>query len=170
MSQAPLDDLTMEGYEAPRVVQFNVFLDNRVGRLLELVELFEKQSVCIAGLSIMDSADYAVIRLVCSKSGVARRHLHDHHVPFSEEEVLAVGLSHGRTLASLCRSLLQAEINMDYAYPLLIQPSGVAAVIVHTDEPDLTAQVLKRSQFLLLGEADLCQPGRSPGSSGEPSI
>lgn len=162
MSPTPLEDLTMQGYQAPRVVQFNIFLDNRVGKLLEVLELLEENGQRVAGLSIVDANDYAVIRLVACRSEVVRKLLSKAAMPFSETEVLAIQLQPPQTLAQLCRILLAAEINILYAYPLLVMPHEHPAVVLHTEDQHLTGELLYRKHFVLLGEAELDQPGSSP--------
>ena len=69
-----------------------MFLDNRVGKLRELLDIFNGQSVKLAAFSILDSADHAVIRLLTSRSELTRRLLQRHEIPFSESDVLIVEL------------------------------------------------------------------------------
>ncbi len=173
MSQAPVSDQTARGFEPPRTTQFSVFVDNRVGRLLEVIEVFHGKPLVLAGLSVVDSADHSVVRLVTSHGDLARRLLERHQLPFSEVGILAVEIGEGRSLAEMCRSLLAAELSIHYAYPLLVRPRGLPAIAIHTDDPLLSAQILRRKLFTLLGENDLGDnaprntPG--PGTPGGPS-
>jgi hypothetical protein len=168
MSQLPISDGTELGYEPPRNVQFSVFIDNRVGQLLELLSVFDRQALVVAGFSIIDSADYAVVRIVTSKSDLARRLLQRHKHPFSENDILAVELASNQTLQRLCSCLLQAELNIHHAYPLQVQPRGLPVIALHTDDQTMASQVLVRKLFTLLGENDLGDnashntPGPSP--------
>jgi len=155
MSTAGLSDLTARGYEPPIVVQFGVFLDNRVGKLRELVEVFEGHALTVAAFSVIDSADHAVVRLVTSRSELARRLLDRHGMPYSESDVLAVELGPGQSLATLCECLVQAELSIQYAYPIICQPHGNPALILHSDDHHMACQVLRRKMFTLLGENDL---------------
>ena len=64
---------TAESYAPPSVRQFSVFLDNRVGKLLEMVELFDDASdVHLCGFSVLESSDYAVVRIIPSNADAAR--------------------------------------------------------------------------------------------------
>ena len=152
---------TMQGYEPPFNTQFSVFLDNRCGKLLELVEIFDGQSLDVVALSVVDSADHAVVRLVTSRSDLARQLLKQHGMPFSEAEILAVEVRPGRSLAQLCMFLLSAELNIHFAYPLMMRPHGVCAIALHTDDQLLAGQILRRKMFTLLGENDMIDPGSS---------
>jgi hypothetical protein len=174
MSQAPVSDQTARGFEPPRNTQFSVFVDNHVGRLLEVIEVFHGKPLVLAGLSVVDSADHSVVRLLTSHGDLARRLLERHQLPFSEVGILAVELGEGKTLAEMCRCLLAAELSIHYAYPLLVRPRGLPAIAIHTDDPLLSAQILRRKLFTLLGENDLGDnasrntPG-SPNGPGGPS-
>jgi len=90
MAQAPVAEQTGFRFEPPRNTQFSVFLDQRVGRLLDLMEIFSGQALTVAGLSVVDSADHAVVRIITSRGELARRLLNRHNLPFSEAAVVAV--------------------------------------------------------------------------------
>ena len=83
---------TARGYEPPFNTQFSVFLDNRVGKLLELVDVFDGHSIRLVGLSVIDSADHAVVRLITNDGEQARGLLRSHHMPYSESDILVVKL------------------------------------------------------------------------------
>ncbi len=163
MTQLPVEDQTMHGYEPPMNTQFNVFLDNRVGRMMELMDLLHGQAIRVAAFMVNDSADYAVQRLVVTRPDDARRLLQHAHWPFSETEVLAVALPAGVTLVDLCRALVQAEVNILYAYPLLARPQQRPGIVLHTDDQTISGRVLRRKGFVLLGEKELAQPDDQGG-------
>lgn len=155
MGQLSVNDQIAQGYQPPYNTQFSAFLDNRCGKLLELVEIFDGHALQLVALSVMDSADHAVVRLVTSRAELARRLLQRHGIPFSEAEILVVELSQDRTLSKLCIALLSAELNIHYAYPLMVRPHGVPTIGLHTDDQVLAGQILRRKMFTLLGENDL---------------
>ena len=68
MSQASTPTETTQGYAPPTVTQFSVFLDNRVGKLHDLVRTFENSSVRLLAISVHDASDHAVVRLITSNS------------------------------------------------------------------------------------------------------
>lgn len=145
------------GFELTRVRQFTVFLENRVGRLQMLMRALE-EGTRVAAVSIEESADAALIRIICADPEFGRDALRQAGFSFSESEVLAVELpSSLRTnhpLIAICSALLAAEINIHYVYPLLVRPNG-PAVVLYVDDPTLAAQLLIRKQFTLISEADL---------------
>src|SRR5580658_5310888 len=122
-----IDFETMQARNWPSVCQFSVFLENRVGQLLEVVRSFNGSKVKIVGLSISDSADCCIIRLILSHPEQGREILERNKLPFAENELLVAELPTGpQSLVELCTALLQAEINIHYAYPLIIHPHGRA--------------------------------------------
>jgi hypothetical protein len=144
------------GFELTRIRQFTVFLENRVGRLQNLLRSFEESAGRICGLSIEESADSALIRVICSEPDHGRDALQSGGFSFSESELLAVELPR-RTkhpLIAICTALLAAEINIHYCYPLLHRPHG-PALALYVEDPTLAAQLLIRKGFTLIGESDL---------------
>ena len=144
------------GFELTRIRQFTVFLENRVGRLQGLLRAFEESSGKICALSIEESADSALVRIICSEPEVGRQALRDSGFSFSESELLVVELPKRtrQPLMSICAALLAAEINIHYAYPLLQRPHG-PALALYVEDPTLAAQLLIRKGFTLIGESDL---------------
>jgi hypothetical protein len=147
---------TLHGRSWPTVTQYSVFLENRVGQLLELVRAFQGSKVKIVGLSISDSADCCIIRLILSHPEQGREILERNHLPFAENELLVAELPVGpQSLVELCTALLQAEINIHYAYPLITHPHGRAGVALHIDNAEQAAATLREKGFEILCEADL---------------
>jgi len=146
---------TMQGYAPPTITQFSVFLDNRVGKLHELVTIFENSTVSIMAISVHDASDYAVVRVITTNANETKLLLTRHQVPFSEVQVLVIELCKGHTLARLCLYLLGAELNIRFAYPLMLPVGNSPTVALAVDDATLAGQILRRKEFRLLGEADL---------------
>ncbi len=147
---------TMQGRSWPTITQFSVFLENRVGQLLELTRTFIGTKVRIIGLSIADSADCCIVRVMLSHSEQGREILKNAELPFAMNELLVAELPIGpQSLADMCMALLQAEVNIHYAYPLIVHPHGRAAVALHVDNVELAGATLHDKGFEILNEADL---------------
>ena len=144
------------GFELTRIRQFTVFLENRVGRLQGLLRTFEESAGKICAMSIEESADSALVRIIGSEPDLGRDALRKSGFSFSESELLAVELPKKTRypLIAICTALLAAEINIHYAYPLLQRPHG-PAMALYVEDPTLAAQLLIRKGFTILGESDL---------------
>jgi hypothetical protein len=140
----------------PSIRQFSVFLENRVGQLLDVVKRFQKTKVRIVALSIIDSADCAIVRLVLSHPEQGREILERAGLAIAESDLVAVELpATDQPLVEICTALLQAEINIHYAYPMMIHPHGRAAIALHVDNHESAVETLKRINFNVLTEGDL---------------
>jgi len=140
---------TQQGYTPPSVRQFGVFLDNKVGKLLDLLQKCDDQSgLNLAAFSILDSSDHAVVRLIFNNADAARVVLRSNHL-------LVVELPDGKSLTNLCLHLLGAELNIRFAYPVMLRRQDAPTVAIAVDDLTLAGQILLRKGFRLLGEEDL---------------
>ncbi|HYC76811.1 MAG TPA: acetolactate synthase [Planctomycetota bacterium] len=157
--------MTERGYEDPSVRQLAVFLQNRVGQLREALKTLDGAGVCVQALAITDSADFAVLRLVVDRTEAAARALTEAGFVSTEVQALAVEIPEDPNgLLSVCRALIQGEININYCFPMLSRPRGRACVVIHVDSRSTAADILRRNGFGLLDEADLLQ--QKGGGSG----
>jgi len=147
---------TARGRDWPSVRQFNVFLENRLGALLDVVRRFENSDIRIVALTVVDSADCAIIRLVLSDPERALEIFQQAKLPITESDLLVVQLPEGKQpLAQISKALLTAEISIHYAYPLLVGPHGSAALALHVEDHETASQTLQRLGFTLYSESDL---------------
>jgi len=152
------DVSTARGRDWPSVRQFNVFVANRLGGLADVVRRFETSDNRIVSLTVVDSADCAIIRLVLSDPERAYQIIQQAKFAFTESDLLVVELPDGpKPLLQICKSLLSAEINIYYAYPLLVGPGGRAAVAIRVEDLESASRTLVAGGFNLLTEGDLTE-------------
>ena len=156
MSQAPIP--TEQGYAPPVIRQYSVFLENRVGKLLELVQLFEDAPhVHMVAISVLDSSDHAVVRMIFDNCDSARQMLREHRFTHSEVELLVLEIDEEHTLTHACLFLLGAELNIHFAYPVhaRVDRDPVHLVALSVDDITFAGQILRRKGFRLMAEAEL---------------
>lgn len=153
MSTKPFE--TAETPIAPSVRQISVFLENRVGQLLRLLQVLHGTTVKVLALDIVHATDCAIVRLICDDTDTAKTLLRDENFACSESEVAVVELPSMSSLLMVCAALLSAEINISYVYPLLARPNQQSAIAIHSDDVQTAATVLKHKRFKLLGEDEL---------------
>lgn len=147
---------TMHGRSWPCLRQFCVFLENRVGRLNELLRLVEDLDNQVVALSIVDSVDFAMVRLMFSNTERGREKLSLSGFMFNESDVVGVELPESeKPLSDVCTALLAAELNIHHAYPLLYRRRGKSVVAMYVDDIDLSIQVLQDAGFRIITESDL---------------
>lgn len=147
---------TMRGRDFPTIRQFTVFLENRVGQLLEVVRRFEGTGIRIVALSISDAAECAFVRFLVSHPERGREILERAGLAIIETDLIGVELPEGaQPLLQICTALLQAEINIIQAYPLISNPRGVPAVAIMVDNTEAAMETLARKGFQMISENDL---------------
>ena len=156
--ESGIDYDTARARDWPSVRQFNVFLSNRMGALLDLVRKFETTDVRVVSLTVVETADCAIVRLVPSDYERGYEILTAAKFPFTESDLLVVKLpDDDRPLLTITKALLTAEINICYMYPLLIGvgPMGSTAVAIHVDDFENAAATLQNQGLTLFTESDL---------------
>ena len=156
--EATIDFATARGRSWPSVRQFNVFLANRMGAMLDLVRRLESSQVPIVSLSVIETADCAIIRLVLAEYERGFEVLSAAKLPFTESDLLVVKLpDNSQPLVTIMKALLSGEVNLNYTYPMLIGvgPMGNTALALHVDGIENAAKVLTDRGFTLFGEDDL---------------
>ena len=150
------DFSTMRGRDYPTIRQFTVFLENRVGQLLDVVRRFEGSKVRIVALSINDATECAFVRFLLSRPEQGREILERAGLAMIESDLIGVELPSGsQPLLQVCTALLQAEINIVQAYPLIIRPHGRPAVALMVDNIEMAMETLNAKGFTMLTEGDL---------------
>jgi hypothetical protein len=141
--------------QADPIRQFSIFLANKAGRLLELTRILQSRHVHVMALTILDTTDSAIVRMVVDDPDTARAIFHEQAVAHTESAVVVVELEAGTELPKILSSLLEAEINILTTYGFLVRPEGKTALCLNLDDNDLGAQVLSRGGFRLLGQNDI---------------
>lgn len=153
---AGTDFATMRGRDYPSIRQFTVFLENRVGQLLEVVRRFEGSQVRIVALTISDSTECAVVRFLLSDPEAGREVLERAGLAIVESDLIGVELPDSpQPLLQVCTALLQAEVNITQVYPLLARPHGRPAVALMVDNIEIALDTLAAKGFSPINEDDL---------------
>ena len=145
----------LSGRRLDAVLQFSVFTPNRLGRLHELVNLLGSHNIHVLALTVLDTTDSAILRLVLDDPDKARRLLHENGFPFAENSLVAVEVASPDELNRLFAALLEAELNVNYLYSFIPHPHGKSILALSMEEIELAGQVLTRHQFHVLKQSDI---------------
>ena len=137
------------------VKQFSVFAENRVGRLHELTSLLKNQNVHVMAITVLDTTDSAIVRLVVDDPDKARELMVLNAFPYGECDLLAVEISDESELNRVLAALLEAEINIHYIYSFIKRPEGKSAVAINAEDHDVAAQALNQRGFRVLTQRDI---------------
>jgi hypothetical protein len=139
------------------VRQFSVFAENRVGRLHQLTALFKEHNVHIMAITVLDTTDSAIMRLIVDDREKARDLMVQNDFPYTECDVLAVELEDETDLRDVLAALLEAEINVHYVYSFIKRPEGRSALAVNVEDADVAAQALNQRGFKVLTQRDIAR-------------
>ena len=137
------------------VKQFSVFAENRVGRLFDLIGLFKDNNVHVMAITVLDTTDSAIVRLIVDDPDRARELMVNNDFPYTECTVLAVEIVDEADLKEVLASLLEAEINVHYVYCFIKRPGGKSALVINAEDADVAAQTLANHRFRVLTQSDI---------------
>lgn len=142
--------------EGPLVKQFSVFLPNKVGAMLEVIKMINGYQAHVVALSVSESTDSAIARIVVSDPGRVQDLFQKNSIAFGICEVVVVELQEVATqLVKLLAALFMAEVNVHFTYPLLTRPRGRAALALHVDDTECASSVLRGAGFKILSQSDI---------------
>jgi hypothetical protein len=142
--------------EGPLVKQFSVFLPNKVGAMLDMIKLIDGHQAHVVALSVSESTDSAIARIVVSDPGRVQDIFKKNNVAFGISEVVVVELQEVATqLVKLLAALFMAEVNVHFTYPLMTRPRGRAALALHVDDTECASSVLRGAGFKILSQSDI---------------
>ncbi|HWL16722.1 MAG TPA: acetolactate synthase [Opitutus sp.] len=137
------------------VKQFSIFAENRVGRLNDLVGLFKQNDVHIMAITVLDTTDSAIVRVIVDDPEKARELMVNNDFPYTECEVLVVEIRDESKLRNVLGALFVAEINVHYVYSFIKRPDNEAALVLNVEDSDVAAQALSRCGFKVITQRDI---------------
>lgn len=128
------------------IQQLSVFLENRAGRLDEVLEVLAAGEVNIVALSLADTSDYGMLRMIVSDPHKARAVLKDAGITAMLTDVVALRVPHATgSLSKAMHQLVEGELNIEYMYAFA--NGADAAAVLKTDDPARVIDILKGSGF-----------------------
>lgn len=125
--------------------QLAIFLENRPGVLAEVCATLAGARVNILALTVVDTVDHAVVRMVVDRPGVAVHLLEARGLLVVTNEVVAVDLPHRPgALGEIARRLAAGRVNIEYLYATTAPGAKKATVIVRPDDVAKARRILGR--------------------------
>lgn len=123
--------------------QLAVFLDNRPGMLARTCQALAKASINILALSILDTVDHAIVRMVVDKPKEAETVLSKMHAMIQRRDVLVMDVPNQiGILADLAERLTASGINLEYAYCTASATQGTGTIVLRTNDLEATINAL----------------------------
>ena len=140
-----------------RVEQIAVFLENKSGRLAEITSVLAENNINIRALSVADTADFGILRLIVDKVDEAKKVLKENGCTVGKTNVVAVEVpDRAGGLAGVLKTIAVAGLNVEYMYAI-VNKSGVNAVLIFRfDDMDKAMAALEKDNFTILTGDQVC--------------
>jgi hypothetical protein len=140
-----------------RVEQIAVFLENKSGRLAEITRILAENDINIRALSVADTADFGILRLIVDKVDLAKEALRAGGFTVGKTNVIAVEVpDRSGGLASVLKVVNEVGLNVEYMYAFVNKSGANAVLIFRFDEMDKAIEILQERGFALLTGAQIC--------------
>jgi len=138
------------------VEQISIFLENKSGRLAEVTSILAEAGVNIRALSLADTADFGILRLIVDRNDAAKQALTDHGFTVGKTQVVALEVpDRPGGLAGILRTLGAAGISVEYMYAFVQRSGENDIVIFRFDELDRAVEVLNTAGVRVLRGEEL---------------
>jgi hypothetical protein len=136
--------------------QISIFLENKAGRLSEVTRIFEQGRINIRALSLADTSDFGILRLIVDDNEKAKRLLKENGFTVRSTEVVAVEVQdQPGGLHQILTTLSKAGVNVEYMYAFVRQSGQNAVLIFRFDNTAAAAEVLRREGVRVIDGKDL---------------
>ena len=138
------------------VHQISIFLENRAGQLAEITRLLADKGVNLRALSIAETKDYGVLRLIVDDAERATFLLHQHGFVISMTPVSVVSVPDEiGGLAPVLEALAKGHMDVEYMYSLFTHKEGMAYMVFRIEDEAQFAELLRPYRIKLAGKEEL---------------
>jgi hypothetical protein len=134
--------------------QFVIYAENKVGWLNDFIVMLKSDEIQILAISVLDTSDSSVIRLVPNYPKDLARLLKSQSISFTERNIIAAEIKDEDSIHQITHSLLRAEINIHYVYPFLNQPNNRPVLAIAMEDEDIGEEALKAHRLTVLSLED----------------
>jgi len=128
------------------IQQLSVFLENREGRLDEVLAVLANNDVNIVALSLADTSDYGMLRMIVSDPNKGRAVLKENEITAMLTDVVAFRVPHATgSLSKAMHQVVEGDVNIEYMYAFANGQD--ASAVLKTDDPARVADILRGSGF-----------------------
>ncbi len=140
-----------------KVAQIAIFLENKSGRLSEITRVLAENNINIRSLSLADTADFGILRLIVDKVEEAEKVLKAGGFTVGKTSVIAVEVPDKvGGLASVLKIIEEADLNVEYMYAFVNKSGENAVMIFRFEEVEQAVKVLKDQGITILSGAQIC--------------
>ncbi len=131
-----------------KVTQISVFMENKNGRLAEITRLLAAKKVSLRAVTIADTADFGILRLIVKDPDYARDVLLEAGFTAKETAVLAVAMDdEPGALAEVMELFEKNSVNIEYLYSIMAGKGGKADVVFKVEDLERGQELLKKNGY-----------------------
>jgi len=139
-----------------KITQLSVFLENTAGRLCEVTGILRDAQINIRALSLAETADFGVLRVIVNDLHRAMQVLKENHFTVCETPILAVEVpDRPGGLHGLVKALAKRKINIEYVYGFVEKRTENAVIVVRVEDLDAAIGILQSQGFNLLSDKEI---------------
>ena len=140
------------------IKQLTVFVENKKGTMVSVTDILSKNNVNIRALSIAETQDFGILRLIVNDEESARKALEEKDYLIKSIDVLGVkiGDEPGKLTEAL-NVLDKADINVEYLYAFMLRTEKHAYVVLRVADNAVAEKILTDAGFHMITEADVCK-------------
>jgi hypothetical protein len=139
-----------------KIQQVSIFLENKKGRLSDVCSVLGKSGVNIRALTVAESEDFGVLRIVVDKPEPTLKLLKENGFAAKLTPIVAVEVpDRPGGLAAVLKILTDNDINVEYMYGFVEKFGDNAMLVFRFDDPDKTVELLRKSGIKVLGNQDI---------------
>ena len=148
----------MIGENKMAIKQLTVFVQNSKGTIVSVTDILAKNNVNIRALSIAETKDFGILRLIVNDQELATKLLEENDYLIKTIDVIGVKIGdEPGELTSALSVLDKADINVEYLYAFMARTEKHAYVVLRVENNDLAQAVLTGAGFKLITEQDVCK-------------
>jgi len=124
--------------------QLSVFVENKFGRMAAVTKVLEENSIDINALSLADTSDFGILRIIVDQPDLAKICLHEAGIMVKTTKVISAGMDNKPGgLAKILDVLTEGQISVEYMYAFLDKVDGKAWTVMRTDDNERAENLLR---------------------------
>lgn len=136
------------------ILQLSIFLENRFGRLNEILRIIARENIRIVASTVSDTVEYGILRLIVTEPERVAKLLRDNNISVKTSEVFAIGTdTKAGAVAAVIEPFTEAGVNIEYMYSFCSKDNAI--IVLRVNDTEAAQEVIRRHGMSYLSKAEL---------------
>ena len=136
------------------IKQLSVFLENKSGRLHEVLEALSNANINLTALTVADTQEYGILRLLVSEPEKACQLLKTKNFKVNLTDVISLSISHrAGSLSEILKKISAANLSIEYIYAFSLGEKAI--VVLRTENHQKAFEIIERNNFTLISQDEI---------------